>query len=168
MKKIHLLTISLLIFTMAFGQNKTRQEPICELADIQFQDNEIIYYYYNIPAFRLRPVLQIKGLFRAKVYHTNAPTKVSKDLYQSLQRELGGFDKSTADFLDKERYLRTATLQLIWASMKKTDFTTTTLSTLQEFTEDPDKSIAGFAHSIVKLYERFQGHEFTRFDLLEK
>ena len=167
MKRIYLLSISLLIFAMAFGQNKTKQEPICELADIRFQDNKIVYYYYDIPAFRLRPVLQIKGLFRAKVYHTPPPVKVSKDIYQNLQKELDNFDKSSAGFPDKERYLRTATLQLLWASMKKTEFRAATLSILQDFTQDSDKSIAGFAHSVILLYERLQKHEFTRFDLVE-
>ena len=165
MKNIYLFIISLLMFTMAFGQNTSRQEPVCELADIQFQDNEIVYYYHDIPAFRLRPLIQIKGLFRAEEYHTIAPIKVSKDVYQNLEKELDNFDKSTANYFDKEHYLRTATLQLLWASMKKTNFRLSTLTTLQELAKASDKSIADFAQAVVKLYERFQGNEYTRFHL---
>jgi len=165
MKTTILIITTMLLSLNFYGQNKTIQEPITEIADIQFEGDEIIYNMQETTNVRMRPVLQIKDVFRIRTYDKASPVRLTAEMIQNLENELQNFQAEEADATDKERFIRAACLQIVWATMHKSDFKKQTLTKLQDLKQDNNDRIRHIALLAINLYQAFQEREYTRFEL---
>jgi len=160
--KIFLILFIIPLMVMA---QKGTTDWISPVADVQFTENTI-YYYYLIdlaPLWNLQPVFYVKDAFRA------VPVKLMYSYEKSpglIEAELESFVESSdvvnSGLLQKHKFLRAATLEIIWATCGRNLVSSSMIAKIESLKTDADSTIAYESFQVEQLIEILKSVEYGR------
>ena len=158
MKKILLTLLTTVLFLTGYSQGKWKAQDIwvTDIATVDFDRGKIVYsinHRYGIP--NMMPMKWCGDRYLLSVIDIFPPMYFfKKEKFLNLDCFVEDFSVAESDDFDKIKFIKSATLEMIWSTYFRDLFSEETFLKLQALQEDDNIHVSSRAKQAVGLYRK--------------